>query len=49
MILKRRLYIVAFIIVIFIASAMIAFITHNNSTKNYKGTLVYNYSQEAVV
>lgn len=48
MIFKRRIYLLAIVLTVFIAAVMIAFIVQKDSTKDFKGTLVERHDNEAV-
>ena len=49
MIVRRRIYLVTILLVLVFAIVMFTFITQKDTTKEHRGTLVYGYSQEAVV
>ncbi|GEM_PF-2381437 len=49
MIIKRRIYILAVVIALFLATVLIAFIANKDNGEDFKGTLVKGYGQEAVI
>lgn len=49
MIFKRRLYLLAVVLTVFIAAVTIAFVVQKDSPDDFKGTLVEGYSKEAVL
>jgi hypothetical protein len=49
MLLKRKLYIVAIVLAVFFVSVAIAFLVQKDGPKDFKGTLVREYGNEAVI
>jgi hypothetical protein len=49
MVIKKRLFIVMVVLIVLFASVLFAFLTNNDSTHTYKGTLVQTEGQEVVV
>lgn len=49
MVIKRKIYILALVLTMFLAALAIALIVQEDSKAEYKGTLVETYHNEAVV
>ncbi|MDF2586618.1 MAG: hypothetical protein K0S41_459 [Anaerocolumna sp.] len=46
---KKRIYLLAILLVVFFATIMIVFFVNTDTKSDYKGTLVKGYSQEALI